>query len=594
MKWNKLKTGGFMPAFFNTALTAVVVVASVMMPSGHVRASDPETLKSIVELMVQVDDPQFHLDLLKGMAQALEGRRSVPEPEGWPAAEKMLKQSPSGEVRTLARQLGVKFGSGDSMRDLRETVRNPEAEVTARVAALETLVRARDSEIASSLPGLLNVEALRIPVLNAMSGLYQDSYPASILSHYPQFSVDERKIALNTLAARESSALALVRAVQDGQVPSRDLRAELVRQLRQFEIPEIAETLNAVWGKVENTPEAKLQEIEKYRRVYQAGGSLPGDASRGRAVYIRLCYQCHELFESGGNIGPSLTGSNRADLGYILENIVHPNAVVPNDYRTTTIETTDFRVLSGILKQRTADSITLATVAGNVVVPQDEIESMDTAAISMMPEGLLQGLDDQEVRDLIYYLKSPAQAPVMATSETAGFFFNSKDLAFWNGNPELWQVRNGEIIGSAPDGLQRNEFLTSEMKLADFILECEVKLTPNSENSGIQFRSQPIGDGEVRGYQADIGAGWWGKLYEEHGRALLWDKSGEKAVKPGEWNHYKIHAEGHHIRTWINGVDCVDLVDQEGALSGVVALQLHSGGPMEVRFRNFRLKVLAP
>ena len=118
----------------------------------------------------------------------------------------------------------------------------------------------------------------------------------------------------------------------------------------------------------------------------------------------------------------------------------------------------------------------------------------------------------------------------------------------------------------------------------------QVKLVDNQRNSGIQFRSEPLDDGLVKGYQADIGPGWWGKLYEEHGRELLWTKSGEEFVKPG-WNTYEIEAVGSKIRTWINGHPCVDLEDTGGARRGIFALQLHSGGPTEVRFKDFEIEL---
>jgi len=96
----------------------------------------------------------------------------------------------------------------------------------------------------------------------------------------------------------------------------------------------------------------------------------------------------------------------------------------------------------------------------------------------------------------------------------------------------------------------------------------------------------------VEGYQADVGEGWWGKLYEEHGRALLWDTSGENHVKNGDWNTYSIEAIGSRVATSINGKPCVDLDDPQGRREGVFALQLHSGGPTEVRFRNLQLRII--
>src|SRR6185295_13651725 len=143
----------------------------------------------------------------------------------------------------------------------------------------------------------------------------------------------------------------------------------------------------------------------------------------------------------------------------------------------------------------------------------------------------------------------------------AASFFNGKDLAGWDGDMSLWKVENGEIIGRTATGLKHNEFLKSQMVLEDFRLVFKIKLQPNKENSGIQFRSERFGEYEMKGCQADAGAGWWGKLYEENGRALLWDKSGDAFVKTNDWNTYEIIAVGSKIRTAINGNLCVDLDD---------------------------------
>ena len=107
----------------------------------------------------------------------------------------------------------------------------------------------------------------------------------------------------------------------------------------------------------------------------------------------------------------------------------------------------------------------------------------------------------------------------------------------------------------------------------------------------MQFRSEAQAGGSVKGYQADAGPGWWGKLYEEHGRALLWSVSGEAHLHSGEWNRYEITAVGSRLQTKLNGKMCVDLADPAGARRGIFALQLHSGGPTEVRFRNFQLEL---
>ena len=193
-------------------------------------------------------------------------------------------------------------------------------------------------------------------------------------------------------------------------------------------------------------------------------------------------------------------------------------------------------------------------------------------------------------------------------------FFDGKTLSGWTGEDGLWAVERtggerGEevpaVVGRSP-GLDHNSFLTTNREYGDFDLSFEVKLTPDDANSGVQFRSVRIaGDGEeagpggeMRGYQADIGATWWGKLYEENARGMLYgnepgqNEKAAAAVTAGGWNTYRIRCEGDRVRTWLNGVPAVDLTDPDGRKTGVIGLQLHSGGPLVVRFRRFQMKEL--
>jgi putative heme-binding domain-containing protein len=145
------------------------------------------------------------------------------------------------------------------------------------------------------------------------------------------------------------------------------------------------------------------------KRLYWAGGSQPGDAPRGRVVFNQICAQCHHLFDTGGEVGPDITGANRGDLDYLLQNILFPNAVIPNEYRATTVETKEGRTLTGVLKARDASSLRLQTANELVTVTAAETAGVEQADLSMMPEGLLAPLQDQQIRDLLYYLGRPGQ-----------------------------------------------------------------------------------------------------------------------------------------------------------------------------------------
>jgi len=571
----------------NRLMIAAVLSLSIMQT--QILRSD--ALEPLVTLLSQSQDTSFQLDVLRGLSQALQGRSEVDMPEGWGSLESKLGESSNGEVRVLMRSLSLTFGSEAALDALRTVLKDQGAPASERVNALNALVQTNDPQLPGALLKLIADPAVRSETIRHLARFNQTETPSALLKVYRELTGNEKQKALSVLASRVPYAAYLISGVESGLIPKKDLSASLVRELRNLKNDDINTQLESLWGTFRESSADKKSEIEKFKRIYYAGGSSPGDAAKGRAVFARACQQCHTLFGIGGKVGPDITGSDRQNLDYLLQNIVDPNAVIPNDYRTSEIETADGRVITGVIQERTGNSLKIITATETVLVAHDQIESNLQSELSMMPEGLLAPFKDQEIRDLLYYLRQPAQAPLLGSKENVDLFFNGKDLTGWNGEESVWRVENGEIVGETKTGLKRNEFLKSDMVLKDFRLIFQVKLTPNSENSGIQFRSQPVEHGEVQGYQADAGQGWWGKLYEELGRALLWDQPGDRHIREEAWNTYEILAVDHHIQTAINGNKCVDLKDSEGALQGIVALQVHSGGPMEVRYRQFKLEI---
>jgi len=205
--------------------------------------------------------------------------------------------------------------------------------------------------------------------------------------------------------------------------------------------------------------------------------------------------------------------------------------------------------------------------------------------------------------------------------------FNGKNLKGWNGDPELWSVKDGAIMGRTTQEhpAKGNTFLIwTKGEPGDFEMRASFRITPNNTagfaNSGIQYRSKVLDPAKwvVGGYQADMEAGptYSGILYEERmtrgimagrGEKVLWDKDGKKqvtgslgksediqaAIKKEDWNDYIIIANGNHLQHFINGHQTVDVTDEceaKAAKSGVIALQLHAGQPMTVEFKNLRIK----
>jgi putative heme-binding domain-containing protein len=550
----------------------------------------PEALATLLKPIVKSDDAEEQLVIIQGIRAALKGQRKVTPPENWPAAYAKAFKSSDKELRRQALALGVAFGDAGAMAALRATVDSPESDLTARREALEALLRAKDPGLLPSLLRLVGDQTLREAALTGLA-MYDDAKaPQAILAAYPTFSPQEKRAALATLGSRPKYALELLRAVKAKKIPPADLAADLVRQLQNLKNPELDELLAETWGQVRSTPEEKQKLIADLRKL-MANPPAPLDPALGRAVFAKTCQQCHTLYGVGAKIGPDLTGSNRADLTYLLTNVVDPSAVIPKDYLQTVVQTSGGQVISGIVKAEDDKSVTLQTTTAVVFVPKDEIDERRLSDVSMMPDDQLKQFTPLQIASLLAYLGGKEQSPLLATKENAETLFNGKDLAGWKGDDKLWSVKDGELVGHS-NGLKKNEFLFSDMAAGDFELTLEIKLVNNDGNSGVQFRSDPLPDGEARGYQADAGVGWWGKLYEESARGILSDKSGEEFLKKGDWNLYRIVAKGSHVQTWLNGHPCADLDDPQGKRRGQFAVQLHAGGPTEVRFRNIKLKVL--
>jgi hypothetical protein len=171
--------------------------------------------------------------------------------------------------------------------------------------------------------------------------------------------------------------------------------------------------------------------------------------------------------------------------------------------------------------------------------------------------------------------------------------FNGQDLSGWQAQDmSYWSVVDGAIVGTAGEKkIKGNQFLWHEREVRDFHLSLSVRQVPFAANAGIQFRSQPRAGGSAFGYQADVGKGWWGTLYHEHGRGILAKSrvTGEEYLNQEGWNQYGILAMGPDIWLSLNGKITVALHDPEGERSGRIALQIHGGMPQRVEYKGLKL-----
>lgn len=191
-------------------------------------------------------------------------------------------------------------------------------------------------------------------------------------------------------------------------------------------------------------------------------------------------------------------------------------------------------------------------------------------------------------------------AAIAADAEGFVSLFDGRTFAGWEGNEKVFRIADGAIIGgSLQEKVARNEFLCTTKEYGDFELRLKFKVLGKGANAGVQFRTKRIPNHhEVIGYQADLGDGWWGSLYDESRRKKILAKADAEAVnkvlKRDDWNEYLIRAQGRKIQLFINGLKTVDYTEPDEAIEqkGVIAVQIHGGPPSEASYKDLQIKEL--
>lgn len=400
------------------ATVAAVAWAGMSLPGTPATAGmndDAEGLNAVLELVASVDDAGLQYDLLKGTSEALQGRKRMTAPAAWKVAGPKLLASTDARVLQLAQELAVLFGDPRAVESIRKTLLNAKNPAEQRRHALHTLLERRVTGVDADALRLLDDQALRSDAIRALASYAHADTAEAILTRYGRLTPSERNDAVNTLASRPDWALALLDAIGRGDVPSSDLPAFTARQLGKFGDKAIDLKLRQVWGTIRETSQQKAALVEHYKKLLTHDSLLKANAGLGRVVYNRICGQCHKLYGEGGTIGPDLTGSNRKNIDYLLENLLDPSALIARDYKLTTIVTVDGRLLSGIVRRENERVVVLQTVNETIALERSEIDALEPSPQSMMPEGILDRLSPEELQGLVAYLVSSEQVSLPAS-----------------------------------------------------------------------------------------------------------------------------------------------------------------------------------
>ncbi len=351
-------------------------------------------------------------DLLVGAREALRGRKRVSMPASWPRTYAKLKQSSDAEARRLTAVLAVKFGDPAVLADLRATAASKSASSSERVAAVELLCDQAQPDLAPFLLTLLDDKDVSRVAVRGLASAAHTETPSKLIARYSDFTTDEKQDVVATLTSRKEFAFALLEAVEQMVVARGDISAFAARQLHALGDKTLTERVRVVWGDVRDSAPDKQQLIAKFKSQLTANSLKNADLANGRLLAKKNCLQCHRMFGEGAAIGPDLTGSNRANLDYILSNVIDPSAEISRDFRMSIVATTAGRILTGQVVESSPNRLTLQTATERVILARDEIEEINESPLSMMPEGQLERLTKEEVRDLIGYLATPRQVPL--------------------------------------------------------------------------------------------------------------------------------------------------------------------------------------
>ncbi len=375
-------------------------------------ASESAPLEQLVQSLSTDAKPDWTVSVLAEMARSFEGRVGVKMPSAWSGAYQRLLKNKDESVRNQADALAVVFGDERIFPRLRSVLSDSKEALKKRLRSLDILVRGRDQQAAPALLTALNTGQLRSPSLKALAAYDDAQIPSAVLKLYDELTISQKSDAINTLAARPAFANAMLDAIESGSIPRTDLHAYHIRQLTGFKDAKLAERIRKAWGQIRESSKEKKAKIEALKKQLTRRKLAGADVSHGRQLFDKTCASCHMLFGAGGKVGPDITGSNRANLEYILSNVVDPSAVLGKDYRMTVLAINDGRVVSGLVQLETDSALTIRTINDTVVVPKASVEERKLSELSMMPEQLLEPFSASQIRDLVAYLGSPTQVAI--------------------------------------------------------------------------------------------------------------------------------------------------------------------------------------
>lgn len=376
-----------------------------------------EGRSALMTSLSRAKKPEEFVAIGNQLLESLANLPPVDRPDGWEKArqngEVIAGEAPA--VTAVLMRLGARFGDESAFPHWRDIARDPKAKPTDRSEAIELLTIGNDPELGHIARNVLDTPPLQEAAISALKKHPGAETAQALVERLGKFPLKLRNEAINLLATRPEMALALLKAVDADRLESSLISPVMLSQFERFENDEINAIITDNWTRGSGSVDlAQLTAtIETWKKKLNPKVMTKADASRGRQTFMVTCGTCHQLFGEGIALGPDLTGSNRADLGYVLENVLAPSAVVGKDYLLNVFTLKDGSTVSGMVREETPDFVKVAMPGGSTTdVKLAEVEKREQLAQSLMVPGLFEALPIEQVADLVKYLASANQVPL--------------------------------------------------------------------------------------------------------------------------------------------------------------------------------------
>ena len=380
-----------------------IVRTTIMSRLARRLASDPNSANQsrLVRLLASAPGAAERDVLLAGVDKAFAGRKV-----GELSPELTRAIAESGNVELALR-------SGDPAaheRVLRYLEQDDEATQAQRVAYIQLLGQVGRPDATSALLKCAqeaSSHSVRRAALAALGAFDDEQIGAALVAMLPRLPAEEevRATAVNTLISRAAWTRALLDAVKTETVAKAAIGTEQLQRIREYEDESVVALADALFGRARATSEQKADELKRVADVIARGS---GSAERGKTIFTARCAACHAMMGEGGKIGPDLTGFERQNTDALLLSIVDPNVFIREEFTQFRVRTKRGQTLVGLITERGPGQITVADAGQKTVVAIEDVKEEQALPTSMMPEDLLAGLGNQELRDLFKYLQIKA------------------------------------------------------------------------------------------------------------------------------------------------------------------------------------------